>query len=204
MHYYCVYVHKVNGIPFYVGMGNIEAPYIYPYGRNEEWLDIYYEYFKQINVEIVESNLTFKDAQTLRSKTFTQLLENHTFYNSIFNEDQLMFINQNSHEMLMIQQFEQIHESFVFYKEPSHIKLYDLNALRKITNFNVLFALLPRADKNGVIKLTPSLREEIAKECDYSHSNTLNNAFTYLTKKGIITRVKKDVYRLNPALFGRG
>lgn len=99
-------------------------------------------------------------------------------------------------------------------REPDYVKLY-LDFLVWMTKKPVidgtgslLFELLRRstyAEDGMVIALNSYLKKDIAKTCKPEMSlGTLDNQLTTLVKAGILFRIGRGTYQLNPYFFGKG
>ena len=97
--------------------------------------------------------------------------------------------------------------------EPDYIKLYlqDVLYLSDIpTQYSAaLMSLLKRVsfagDDHGMcIVLAPMIRDDICKELGLKNRQSLSNILTKLVQGEILYTLGRNVYRLNPYLFGRG
>ena len=97
--------------------------------------------------------------------------------------------------------------------EPDYIKLY-LQDVLYLSDMppqygKLLMALLKRtsyanADQGMRIVLAPIIKREICEEVGYATVQTFDNNLSKLVKGGLLHRVDRGVYCLNPRLFGRG
>lgn len=103
--------------------------------------------------------------------------------------------------------------SFTVDREPDYIKLYlkDVLYLKDIPQSlsSFLMALVKRVtyaseDWGNCVVLNSSIREAVRKECNYKSMQSVYNNTRKLIKGEILEEVAKDIYRLNPYLFGRG
>lgn len=103
----------------------------------------------------------------------------------------------------------EIDKRFIPYKEvePQHMKIYDegRTAIASLTKAatKVLFTLFIESDSNNNINLTSSIKKRIVEDLRIA-MKTLDKTLQDLANKGIIERVSRGVYTLNPYLFGKG
>lgn len=107
----------------------------------------------------------------------------------------------------------EINTGYTLPKEPDYIKLYIRDILylqdmpENLTPF--LMALVKRmtyasSDWGNCVVLNAALRKVIQKECGYKARQTVYNNTRKLIQGGILKEIVKDVYQLNPYIFGRG
>lgn len=98
-------------------------------------------------------------------------------------------------------------------KEPDYIKLYIRDILylqdmpENLTPF--LMSLVKRmtyasSDWGNCVVLNAAIRKVIQEECGYKARQTVYNNTRKLIQGGILKEIVKDVYQLNPYIFGRG
>jgi len=97
--------------------------------------------------------------------------------------------------------------------EPDYVKLY-LQDVLYLSDMppqygKLLLALLKRssyadAEQGMRIVLAPIIKREICQEVGYATVQTFDNNLSKLVKGGLLYRVDRGVYCLNPYLFGRG
>ncbi|PIV33628.1 MAG: hypothetical protein COS34_06700 [Lysobacterales bacterium CG02_land_8_20_14_3_00_62_12] len=91
--------------------------------------------------------------------------------------------------------------------EPAYLKMYieDLGLLLKIQNAHrsILLRIASFLDYDGLVALTTTRRVRIAMSCNVSEK-TVRNAITALIAEGIMKRVGRAEYEMNPHLFARG
>ena len=98
--------------------------------------------------------------------------------------------------------------------EPDYVKLY-LNAWCvfkdvKGVNLKLLYKILPYmtyAENEQLICFTSYLKKEIAKNLDWSEKSSLNRFNQELKKMcnaGVLKKIDRDTYQVNPELVGRG
>lgn len=103
--------------------------------------------------------------------------------------------------------------SFTIDREPDYIKLYLRDVLylkdmpQNLSNF--LMALVKRVtyaseEWGNCVVLNAAIREAVRKECGYKNMQSVYNNTGKLISGEILEEVAKDIYRLNPYLFGRG
>ena len=98
-------------------------------------------------------------------------------------------------------------KKFEVIKEPNYIKLYlrdlcKLNDIPKSGN-DTLNELLLLADYQNEIVLNSAVKGRICFTLGIKKPS-LDNNISRLTKEGIIKRIDRGIYILNPNLFGRG
>lgn len=91
--------------------------------------------------------------------------------------------------------------------EPPFIKIY-LEDIARILDLphgpqTVLIALIRKLDYEGMISITPSARERIAKSLNIKVV-TLNNYLTTLVDSEVLRRVGRGEYEVNPNLMSKG
>lgn len=107
----------------------------------------------------------------------------------------------------------EINTAYTIPKEPDYIKLYIRDILylqdmpENLTPF--LMSLVKRmtyasSDWGNCVVLNAALRKVIQKECGYKARQTVYNNTRKLIQGGILKEIVKDVYQLNPYIFGRG
>jgi len=91
--------------------------------------------------------------------------------------------------------------------EPNFVKLYiqDMCLLNEIPkqNSTVLTELLLHVNYANEIMLPQGLKERIVDTLKIS-KGSLDNSLSLLVKKGLLQRLGRGVYKLNPYLFGKG
>lgn len=98
--------------------------------------------------------------------------------------------------------------------EPDYVKLY-LNAWCifkdiKGVNLKVLYKILPfmtYAENEQLICFTSYLKKEIAKSLEWAEKSALNRFNQELKKMcdaGVLKKIDRDTYQVNPELIGRG
>lgn len=97
--------------------------------------------------------------------------------------------------------------------EPRFVKLYlddiiymsDMPARYSAVLHELLKHVSYAGDKDGLcIVLIPRIKRNICDALSWKKTASLDNALTVLTKKHILYRIDKGMYRLNPYLFGKG
>lgn len=108
---------------------------------------------------------------------------------------------------------QEINTAYTIPKEPDYIKLYIRDILylqdmpENLTPF--LMSLVKRmtyasSDWGNCVVLNAAIRKVIQKECGYKARQTVYNNTRKLIQGGILKEIVKDVYQLNPYIFGRG
>lgn len=108
---------------------------------------------------------------------------------------------------------QEINAAYTVPKEPDYIKLYIRDILylqdmpENLTPF--LLSLVKRmtyasSDWGNCVVLNAAIRKVIQKECGYKARQTVYNNTRKLIQGGILKEIVKDVYQLNPYIFGRG
>lgn len=108
---------------------------------------------------------------------------------------------------------QEINAAYTIPKEPDYIKLYIRDILylqdmpENLTPF--LMSLVKRmtyasSDWGNCVVLNAAIRKVIQKECGYKARQTVYNNTRKLIQGGILKEIVKDVYQLNPYIFGRG
>lgn len=92
-------------------------------------------------------------------------------------------------------------------QEPSFIKLY-LNDLCKLNDIpksgnDTLNELLQLTDYRNEIVLNSAIKERLCKALGIKKPS-LDNNISKLTAQGILNRVARGIYMLNPHIFGKG
>ncbi len=91
--------------------------------------------------------------------------------------------------------------------EPDYIKLYigDLGRLNSLTPAatEILLYIAATVDYDGFVSLTAHKKARIALTCGCS-PKTIRNAIVEYVKSGLLTRVGRAEYELNPHLFAKG
>ncbi len=94
-----------------------------------------------------------------------------------------------------------------FPNEPPFIKLYieDLTAILKLPNGtkDLLYSLLMKMDYENMITLTSRSKREIAERVSIK-VQTFDNYLRKLVDAGILKRIGRGEYKVNPNLFARG
>lgn len=91
--------------------------------------------------------------------------------------------------------------------EPPYLKLYfaevsRLFDLQPLVS-SVLLELAFRSGYDGVVGIGKRIKEIIAKNIG-SKFQSVDNAITILTKKGLITRIGRGEYEIDPNIFAKG
>lgn len=108
--------------------------------------------------------------------------------------------------------------SYIIDDGPNYIRLYLDEVLSTLYDLplscsTVLFGLLKKvsyaisenADESMVVYVNSSLKQDILdKSISISSVKTITNALNLMVKKGILYRVNRAKYQLNPFLFGKG
>lgn len=109
---------------------------------------------------------------------------------------------------------EEERETTIKTDEPDYIKLY-LNAWCvfkdiKGVNLKLLYQILPYmtyAQEQQIIGFTTYIKKKIASELDWAEKSSLNR-FNHELKKmcdaGVLKKIDRDTYQVNPELIGRG
>lgn len=81
----------------------------------------------------------------------------------------------------------------------------DLGYLKNISGgaSKLLFGLIKIVDRNNEATLNSSRKKMIADETGLK-LNSIDTLLTQLTKKEVIERIDRGIYRLNPFIFGKG
>jgi len=92
-------------------------------------------------------------------------------------------------------------------KEPPFVKMY-LNDVALLYDLpkksgNVLYSLIKRLSYDGVIVLSPTIKRNIAKECNII-PQSLNNAIQALVNRQILSRIGMGELMPDPQIFSRG
>lgn len=91
--------------------------------------------------------------------------------------------------------------------EPPYVKLYidDLTAILQLptTCKGLIYALIKQLNYDGLITLNASARRRIASSLGIGEP-TLRNYITQLQQRGVIKRVDRGEYMMNPQYFARG
>lgn len=91
--------------------------------------------------------------------------------------------------------------------EPDYIKFYvgDLGHLNSLTPAatEILLYIAATVDYDGFVSLTAHRKARIALTCGVS-TKTIKNAIIEYIKAGILLRVGRAEYELNPSLFAKG
>jgi len=90
-------------------------------------------------------------------------------------------------------------------KEPPYIKLYveDLTRLLGLANSEILLYIAASIGYDGIASLSTTRRARIALTCGVSEK-TVRNAITEYLRAGVLRRVGRAEYELDPHLFGKG
>ena len=92
-------------------------------------------------------------------------------------------------------------------QEPPYVKMYieDLTAVLDVPAGprDVLYRLVRRMDYDGLIGLTPPIREAICRDAGIKNQ-TLYNYISTLTKKSIMKAVGRSTFEMNPKYFAKG
>lgn len=103
--------------------------------------------------------------------------------------------------------------TFTVDREPDYVKLYlkDVLYLKDMSQnlSNFLMSLVKRVtyaseEWGNCVVLNASIREVVREECGYKNMQSVYNNTRKLIAGEILEEVAKDIYRLNPFLFGRG
>jgi len=91
--------------------------------------------------------------------------------------------------------------------EPEYIKMYvdDLGRLKKLTPAatEILLYIAAAVDYEGFVSLTAHRKARIALTCGVS-AKTIKNAIIEYVRSGVLIRVGRAEYELNPYLFAKG
>ena len=90
-------------------------------------------------------------------------------------------------------------------KEPPYIKLYveDLSRLLGLGNSSILLHIAASIGYDGIVSLSTTRRARIALTCGVSEK-TVRNAITEYLHAGVMRRVGRAEYEMDPALFAKG
>jgi len=90
-------------------------------------------------------------------------------------------------------------------KDFLYIFTKSLGYLSKLTKSetHTLFGLFGKVTHDNKLYINKGMKEEIARLMNMNFQ-TVNNAITNLSKKGILGRLERGVYILNPQFFGKG
>lgn len=90
-------------------------------------------------------------------------------------------------------------------KEPPYIKLYieDLSRLLGLANSEILLYIAASIGYDGIASLSTTRRARIALTCGVTEK-TVRNAITEYLRAGVLRRVGRAEYELDPHIFGRG
>lgn len=90
-------------------------------------------------------------------------------------------------------------------KEPPYIKLYieDLARLMGLGNSEILLYIGASVGYDGIVSLSTTRRARIALTCGVSEK-TVRNSITEYLRAGVLRRVGRAEYELDPHLFGKG
>ena len=121
----------------------------------------------------------------------------------IIKESQTSVVNIETGELLESRNYTQR----LVEVEPNFIKVY-LDDIAKLADLpkgcsNVMYHLLRYMTYDNVIGLTPFIRNTIAKSLN-TNTHTLNQQITELVNQGILARIGRGTYFVNPDLFGKG
>ena len=99
-------------------------------------------------------------------------------------------------------------QTFKSVSEPSFVKMYvdDVSNLNKLSNTakNLLLSLVRRLGYDSVITLHKQAKQEICREMGIKATQTIENKLSELLKSGIIKRVCRGSFMLNPDYFAKG
>ena len=91
--------------------------------------------------------------------------------------------------------------------EPDYVKMYvgDLGRLKSLSPAatEILLYIAATVDYDGFVSLTAHKKARIAMTCGVS-TKTIKNAIIEYIKAGILTRVGRAEYELDPSLFAKG
>lgn len=90
-------------------------------------------------------------------------------------------------------------------KEPPYIKLYieDLARLMGLANSEILLYIAASIGYDGIVSLSTTRRARIALTCGVTEK-TVRNAITHYLQAGVLRRVGRAEYELDPNIFGKG
>ena len=92
--------------------------------------------------------------------------------------------------------------------EPSFIKMYieDVSKLNSLSNTakNLLFSMVNRVGYDSVITLHLQAKREMCSEMGIKSTQTIENTLKHLVDAGMIKRVCRGSYMLNPEYFAKG
>jgi len=99
-------------------------------------------------------------------------------------------------------------QTFKSSSEPAFVKLYiddicALNGLSRACN-NLLRSLIKRVGYDSVIMLHKMAKQDICKETGIKHIQTIDNRMGDLIKSGIVKRLCRGTFMLNPEYFAKG
>lgn len=98
-------------------------------------------------------------------------------------------------------------KTFSIPNEPAYIKLYiqDVIKLKCLPKGNsaVLYELIKQVDYENEINLNPRIKKRICRNLNMTGAS-LNNVLSKLIKVGIILRIERGSFLLNPHLFAKG
>ncbi len=92
-------------------------------------------------------------------------------------------------------------------QEPPYVKMY-IDDLAAVLNLpigvrGVLYALVQRIDYDGIITLGSTSKKKIAERLTLT-IGTFDNYLTKLVKTGVLKRIGRGEFEVNPYLFARG
>lgn len=91
--------------------------------------------------------------------------------------------------------------------EPDYVKMYvgDLGRLKSLSPAatEILLYIAATVDYDGFVSLTAHKKARIAMTCGVS-TKTIKNAIIEYIKAGVLTRVGRAEYELDPSLFAKG
>ena len=92
-------------------------------------------------------------------------------------------------------------------REPAYVKMYieDLSKILDLSHCSrtLVYALLRQMNYEGIITLNASARQRIADYLKITEQ-TVRNKLTELCKKGVLKRLNRGEYEMNPHLFAKG
>lgn len=92
------------------------------------------------------------------------------------------------------------------FQQPRYVKMHldDLAAILELSSGNryLLYELTQRIDRNGTIVLKKTTKDEIADRLKIT-LGTLDNSLTKLVHMGVLKRIGRGKFSVNPHLFAR-
>ena len=92
--------------------------------------------------------------------------------------------------------------------EPPYFKAYvtDLIYFLDISksNYRILSAFMTHMTYDNMIHVNPIMKQEIQEGLHIKNIQSINNCFSDLCKKGLLMRIRRGSYFVNPNYFARG